>query len=235
MHEVKTDKKWWEGLVSTSTSRRAGMGLLVASSIGFVTLTFLVVGSPSWITELDLSAQDAAFELRSSWMGEAMIWITRLGSRIVIGLLMLALTWWVMRTGRCRKALSIMVIAFLANPLLELLLKNLVGRPRPMASQLVVTNGLSFPSGHVLATVGFYGVLAAVIWSSADRRSIQIGAYTAATVIIVLVGFSRVYLGVHWFTDVVGATLLGIAFVLGVAWSLRGHHLGGDLGCEVQV
>ena len=216
-------------------SRRAGMGLLVATSVGFVILTFLVVGSPSWITELDLSAQDAAFELRSSWMDEAMTWITRLGSRIVIGLLMLALTWWVMRTGRCRKALSIMVIAFLANPLLELLLKNLVGRSRPMASQLVATNGLSFPSGHVLATVGFYGVLAAVIWSSADRRSIQIGAYAAATVIIALVGFSRVYLGVHWFTDVVGATLLGIAFVLGVAWSLRGHHLGGDLGCEVKV
>ena len=235
VQQKKVDTRWWELRVATSTARRAGLGLFVATSVGFVILAFLVVGSPGWITQLDLAAQDAVFELRSPWMDEAMIWVTRLGSRIVIGILVLALTLWVVRTGRCRKALAVMIIAFAANPLLELLLKNLVGRSRPMASQLVSTNGLSFPSGHVLATVGFYGVLAAVLWSSTNHRSIRIGGYVAATAIIVVVGISRVYLGVHWFTDVAGAMLLGTAFVLGVAWSLRGHHLGGDMGCEVTV
>ncbi len=232
MPHVKTDKTWWDRLVDLSTSQGAGIRLFAVTSVGFVVLAVLVAGPASWIAEFDLSVQEGVIELRSSWINETMIWITRLGSRWVIGSVLLVLTIWVLRTGRCRKALLVMVIAFLANPFLEHFLKTVVGRERPMLSQLVSGNGPAFPSGHVLASVGFYGVLAAVVWRSSDRRSIRIGGYVAATVIILSVGFSRIFLGVHWFTDVLGGMLVGTAFVLVVAWSLRGHHFGGDIGCE---
>lgn len=235
MLQTKTDKNWWDRLEDLSTNQRAGLWLFVVTSVGFGLLALLAAGPAGWLAELDLEVQGEIFELRSPWADDAMVWITGLGSRWFIGSLLLVLGAWVVRTGRCRKALSVMVIAFLANPLLEAFFKFLVGRPRPTASQLLPGNGPAFPSGHVLATVGFYGVLAAVAWRSTQSRSVRIGAYLAATSVIVAVGFSRIYLGVHWFTDVVGGMLVGTAFVLAVAWSLRGHHFGGDMGCEVQV
>lgn len=234
MTDVKTRTSWWDRVVDLSTSQRAGIVLFILTSVGFAVLAVMVAGQTPWIAQLDASVQDEVLELRSGWLNETMLWITRLGSRWVIGSALLVLSFWVVRTGRCRKALSVMVIAFVANPILELLLKSAVGRDRPMLGQLVPGNGPAFPSGHVLATVGFYGVLAAVMWRSSVSRTIRIGGYVAATVIILSVGLSRVYLGVHWFTDVVGAMLVGTAFVLTVAWTLRGHHLGGDMGCEVR-
>jgi undecaprenyl-diphosphatase len=224
---------WRDRAIDLSNSQRAGIGLFAVSVVGFVILAIMVAGRASWVVELDATVQEEVFELRSSWLNETMVWITRLGSRWVIGILLILLAIGVARTNRCRKALLVMVIAFVVNPIFEHFLKLAVDRRRPTLSQLVPGNGPSFPSGHVLASVGFYGVLAAVIWRSSNRRSIQIGGYVAATAIILLVGSSRVYLDVHWFTDVVGGMLIGTAFVIAVAWSLRGHHLGGDMGCEV--
>ena len=227
---VTTDKKWWEQVIGLSAGHRAAFGLFAVTTTGFLVLAILVAADTSWIVDLDLSVQAETFELRSAWLNEAMTWTTRLGSRWVIGSVLLVLGFWVMRSGRCRKALSVMAIAFVVNPFLEFLLKSAVGRNRPALSQLVPGNGPAFPSGHVLATVGFYGVLAAVLWQSSNRRATQIGGYVVATVIILSVGLSRVYLGVHWFSDVVGGMLVGTAFVIAVAWSLRGHHFGGDMG-----
>lgn len=231
---AKTKSNWRDRAIDLSNSQRVGIGLFALSAVGFTILAIIVASGASWVTELDASVQEEVFELRSPWLNEVMVWITRLGSRWVIGIVLMLLTVAVVRTDRCRKALLVMLIAFIVNPFLEHLLKLAVDRRRPALSQLVPGNGPSFPSGHVLATVGFYGVMAAVIWRSSNRRSTQVGGYVAATVIILLVGTSRVYLGVHWFTDVVGGMLVGTAFVVAVAWSLRGHHLGGDMGCEVS-
>ncbi len=205
---------------------------MVALTFAFTVLAILVAAKTSWIVDLDLWAEEELIELRTPWLNETMIWITRLGSRWVIGSLLIALTVWVVRAGRCRKALTVMIVAFLANPILEFILKVSVDRPRPDLARLVPGNGPSFPSGHVLATVGFYGVLAAVLWRSSSRRSIRVTGYAVATLIILGVGFSRMFLGVHWFSDVVGGMLAGTAFVLTVAWALRGHHFGDEFGCS---
>lgn len=229
---VKSD--WWDHIVGLSKSRGAGFFLFAVTAAAFLVLAVLVAAHTPWITRLDVAVQEETFDLRSPWVNDVTVWVTRLGSRWLIGSLLLLLSVWVMRTGRCRKALLVMLIAFLANPLVEYFLKTAVDRPRPDLSRLVPGNGPSFPSGHVLASVGFYGVLAAVAWRSSHRRTTRIAAYAAATVVIVAVGFSRVFLGVHWFTDVIGGMLAGTAFVLAVAWSLQGHHLGRDLGCEIR-
>jgi len=234
MNHVETDRNWWERVLDLASKRRAAAGLFAVSIVGFVVLAVLVGAGTSWIIDVDQSVQAETFELRSPWINEMMIWVTRLGSRWVIGSLLLILTFWVVRTGRCRKALMVMAIAFMANPFLELILKSAVGRERPTLMQLVPGNGPAFPSGHVLATVGFYGVLAAVVWQSSRRRIIQYGGYAVATAIILSVGFSRTYLGVHWFSDVVGGLMIGTAFVIAVGWSLQGHHLGGDIGCDAR-
>lgn len=153
------------------------------------------------------------------------------GSRYVIGALLAVLGLWVLVTGRCRRVLAILVGAFVLNPVLETALKELVGRSRPVEFQLAMPAGPSFPSGHVLATVGFYGVLAVVAWKSSLHRPFRVASFGLATSVILGVGFSRVFLGAHWFFDVVGGFLIGTVYVLATAALFGEHSLGSRDPC----
>jgi len=119
---------------------------------------------------------------------------------------------------RCpRLAVAIVVIA-VARPLIEFLLKELVDRPRPEGDRLVPGRGPSFPSGHPLATAASWGLLPLVVALYTRRRVIWWSVAVGVWVLAVLVAASRVYLGVHWATDVVASLVLA---VLGVAAAER--------------
>ena len=87
--------------------------------------------------------------------------------------------------------------------------KGLVQSPRPL-NGLVVDSGFSFPSGHTAGSIVFCGSLAFFAWqhwkSTRARASIGTGFVAVTSV----VGFSRIYLNVHWFSDVLGAVMLGV-------------------------
>ncbi len=149
----------------------------------------------------------------------------------MIGAILVGLTGWALATGRCRRTILVLLLAFVANLALEAALKSSIGRPRPDLLQLVPGNGPSFPSGHVLAAVGFYGALAVVAWRSTSRAWARSASFLVATTVILCVGFSRIYLGVHWFSDVVGGLAIGTIFVLAVARGLGDHHLARRRTC----
>jgi membrane-associated phospholipid phosphatase len=95
---------------------------------------------------------------------------------------------------------------------LQWLAKLAVDRPRPNLA------AWGYPSGHVLSLVVFFGLLAYLLWnSSLGRRWQWLGAAMAAS-IVVAVGFSRMYLDFHWFTDVIGGFALGLAYLLVMIW-----------------
>jgi membrane-associated phospholipid phosphatase len=119
---------------------------------------------------------------------------------------------------RCpRLALAIVVIA-LARPATEFLLKELVSRPRPAGDRLVGGAGYSFPSGHPLATAASWGTLPLLAALYTKRRVLWWVTAVAVWTLVVLVGISRVWLGVHWASDVIAAVALA---VLGVAVAER--------------
>jgi undecaprenyl-diphosphatase len=116
---------------------------------------------------------------------------------------------------RCpRLALAIVVIA-LARPLIEHLLKELVDRPRPQGDQLVPGRGPSFPSGHPLATAASWGLVPLVVGLYTAKRWVWWVVAGFAWTLAVTVAFSRVWLGVHYTTDVVCSLLLAAIGVLG--------------------
>ena len=209
--------------------------LIAALSISFIVLTVLVLARVSWLVDADTAVTREVAGTHNGSLNRAMYAITLLGNRWLIGAMLLGIALWVVRTGRCRTPLGVMVAAFVFNPVLEALLKGLVGRQRPELAQLVSGDGPAFPSGHVLATVGFYGVLAVVAWRSTTKRGFAIAGLVGAATVITLVGFSRIYLGVHWMTDVVGAFLVGTVFVLAAAYFLRGHNLGPSISCWLNT
>lgn len=124
----------------------------------------------------------------------------------------------------CRALAWTLLAASAARPALEWALKELVGRDRPDLDRLVPGNGPSFPSGHVMAAIAIWGLLPPVVALVSGRRRAWWWSVIVSATVIGAVAFSRVYLGVHWLTDVVGALLLGALYLVAVEWLLAWHH-----------
>jgi membrane-associated phospholipid phosphatase len=88
--------------------------------------------------------------------------------------------------------------------------KAAVGRQRPPeTTRLAVEGTLSFPSGHALGTIVLALTLVSLVWRCSARRWVRLPAASVAALLVLGVGVSRVYLGVHWVTDVLGGWLVG--------------------------
>jgi membrane-associated phospholipid phosphatase len=112
----------------------------------------------------------------------------------------------------------------LANPVLDAVMtdasavgsvavKLFFHRPRPQLAWSHVPPDYSFPSGHTMNSVAFYVALAVIVWSVQGRRWGAV-ALAGAIALCSLIGVSRIYLGFHYFTDVFGGALAGVAWVL---------------------
>jgi undecaprenyl-diphosphatase len=121
---------------------------------------------------------------------------------------------------RIRLAL-IIVIVLIGAALFTELVKDVVARPRPTMDPLVTAQGYSFPSGHSLNSTVTYGLLALVAWRTRLRLAVRRAAAVVGVVVPVLVGLSRIALGVHWPTDVLAGWLAGVAFVALAATLIR--------------
>jgi undecaprenyl-diphosphatase len=151
----------------------------------------------------------ACVALRSPAVDQAARWASRLGSTpvvLVAGALGVALA-----ARRCRSVAIVMLVTVAARPPIEWLLKELIERPRPSVTQLVPGTGFSYPSGHVLAAAATWGFVPVIAGLYVHRRRTwwTLTAMTWAT--IALVAWSRVWLGVHWTSDVVAS--FALAFV----------------------
>lgn len=194
---------------------------LVAAA--FLALAVLAaLGTGASLHGVDEPVTRELMELRSGWLDRLVKTISALGGVTVVvavaGLLLL-LVW-----HQCRALAWALLAATAARPLLEWAVKELVDRPRPDIGRLVAGNGPSFPSGHVMAAVAIWGLLPPVVALLTGRRSAWWWSVALSGTVITAVAFSRVYLGVHWLTDVVGALLLGALYLLAVEWLLEWHH-----------
>ncbi len=128
---------------------------------------------------------------------------------------------------RKREAFFLILSAFGAW-IMNTLLKLLIARPRP-ASDLVVVyfqhGTKSFPSGHVVSYVAFYGLLFYFVYRSGGRSPLRIALLILLGMMIGLVGVSRVYLGAHWPSDVAGGYLFGSLWLsLMIHWFEKTGH-----------
>jgi membrane-associated phospholipid phosphatase len=138
-----------------------------------------------------------------------------------------------------RKLEAVLLVAGWGSSMLSFLTKQVIRRPRPDASLVRVaiarTRDTSFPSGHVVHYVTFWGMVTYLLaFRSRWPGARWIGSAVIAP-IVAMVGPSRIYLGHHWFTDVLGSYLLGSAYLAGlieVHTLLR--HRDEDAGCEPE-
>lgn len=109
-------------------------------------------------------------------------------------------------------SLKIGVIA-LSSVLLMFLLKGFFARTRPLEPLLMAAQGLSFPSGHALNAVTFYGLMGYITWHTVKNNWIRAIMFSAFVFIVLMIGLSRIYLHVHYTSDVIAGYCMGVLWL----------------------
>ena len=159
------------------------------------------------------------------WLNGAMRDLTALGSATVLVLFVLAVASALLARGQYH-ALVFLLVAALGGILLNILLKPFFGRPRPdIALRLTEVKSLSFPSGHAMGSAIIYFTLAALLARLVEPRALKLYFLGLAALLSFLVGASRVYLGVHYPTDVLAGWTVGLAWAL-LCWTVARYLQG---------
>lgn len=191
-----------------ATSRRmAAIAAAVVCLIGF--------GGIAWAVE---SGRTTGFDgdvirfvqgRESASLTHAMKAFTFIGStKPVIGIAVVAILLLGLALRRWRE-IVLLVCSLGGSTLLNSLAKSLFRRERPSLHRLIEETGFSFPSGHSMAAICLYGALVYILWRRIGGRSWRVAIAAVGIAVIALIGCSRIYLGVHYPSDVVGAYLLG--------------------------
>ena len=106
----------------------------------------------------------------------------------------------------------IMNIAIIA--ILNQVLKRILQRPRPTEFRIIEETGYSFPSGHSMVSMAFYGYLIYLIYKYIKNKYVKCIAIVLLSILICSIGISRIYLGVHYTSDVLGGFLISVSYLI---------------------
>ncbi|PLC12778.1 hypothetical protein AUQ48_11790 [Kocuria flava] len=151
---------------------------------------------------------------------------------VVLGLLVLILMSW--RAPALRPVAGLLVTAWAAKTVVSTVVQHLVGRPRPDRTLALVTEtGPGFPSGHALTATVMGGLVAYLLVRAAHRPAVRLVVLLSVLPAIGLVGLSRIYLGAHYPSDVLGGLLLGVVLLVPFVTAAeidRRHHVLSAVG-----
>lgn len=158
------------------------------------------------------------------WLAESMRDVTALGGLTVLMLVIAIAAIALLAYGHRRHA-AILVGAAGAAQLSSGLFKHLYDRVRPtFAIYGDLPTSMSFPSGHSTVATATYFLLAVIVASLDPKRTVKVLAFAVAALLAIIIGASRVFLGVHWPSDVVAGWCLGAAWALAASILLRALH-----------
>jgi membrane-associated phospholipid phosphatase len=186
----------------------AGAVLLALAAVAAVATAFVGAG-PALADRVVLGD---AIGLRSDPLTWFAVIVTNAGSTVAMGGLAALVALWLLRSSRTPEA--VYAIAVAAGAALAFNgLKQLLDRPRPpVVDQLVGVGNASLPSGHATMSAAVIGSMVVLAWSG-RRTAARVAILAAALVWVVSVGLTRIYLGVHWFSDVIAGWLVGGAWL----------------------
>lgn len=174
-----------------------------------------------WVLLLFRNPADAADPLGPPWVEEAVRDITALGSFSVLIILVTITVLYLMLSGKARTAWFV-TGAVVSGAIVSTLLKTVFNRTRPDIADVTRVFTASFPSGHATTSAVVYLTLGALLASSTPYHRLKALYLGTAIFLTVLIGITRLYLGVHYPTDVAAGWLLGAAWAL-LCWAA--YHL----------
>lgn len=179
----------------------------------FAFLSYVVKFYPEWLEPFDDTITTAVRSLSPNWDG-FFLWITQFGNSVSIALLFLAVFLVLIRGKKYIDALwlasNVVIIAIIVNPLLKLFFS----RERPLLEHLVVETSFSFPSGHATASMVFYGSLLLLVPLFIQSKVWRLSLQGLLSIFILLIGISRIYLGVHFPSDILAGYCESLTWLL---------------------
>lgn len=235
-YKVKQAKKWFLGhsLVRDFQSKHprvtsfvgdrfysknfVGLPLTLVIVIAFLNITLLseltesVIDS-EWVVVMDKEFTTMLYNIRSPWLSQILFFITKLGEReavFIIGAIVSII--FILR----KRIISLVAFWFVMGGMGMSIRygKTFISRARPTDVAYYEVEHFSFPSGHATTAFALYGLLAYFLFRHYDKSVNQYAYLWAALVLIIVVGFSRIYLGVHYLSDVLAGFLLGFLWML---------------------
>lgn len=119
-----------------------------------------------------------------------------------------------------RQEVILFLIVLIGSTAINLLVKFLIKRERPV-SELVIETGFSYPSGHTMGAMSLYGIITFLMWRHVRTSKGRMILILFFTVVIITIGFSRIYLSVHYPSDIVAAFYLGGLWLYVSIWSFQ--------------
>lgn len=204
-----TSKRFWKGVAVVSIEMLGAMGVLTIALAGIV---FWLRPHMRRHKHLDMEVFDVVHNYTNQVNTEFMVFITNLAKHQFLIPANLCLLFYFLFV-RKHTWFSVRIAAIALSSLgLMIMLKQLFQRQRPEVPLLAHAQGLSFPSGHALMSVTFYGLLIYIIFQTLKNKPLKWTLTVILIALIVLIGFSRVYLRVHYTSDVLAG------FIIGVLW-----------------
>jgi undecaprenyl-diphosphatase len=200
-----------------------GVAIAAVLAVGLAWLATEVIGGST--LQFDLAARNTIHSLAMPSLTAAMIVASAIGETYVLLPLSAAVVFAFWRTGNKHRAILFVIAmtgALLINEALKLGFRR--SRPQPFFDYPVPLS-YSFPSGHALFSVVFCGTLAAIISPDLRAKWKKALLWAGAALLAAIIGFSRVYLGVHYPTDVIAGYTAALVWVLAVA---MGNHVLGQ-------
>jgi membrane-associated phospholipid phosphatase len=211
-HISRRVKKFWASVALLSVEMIAVLSIFMLSLIAFVYLVrrVFVLGNNAFDQKVFDYLQNYVTPLNN----KIMTVFTYLGKHeflIPANLVLIAYFLFI----RKHRWYSIKIPAIALSSLaLMFLLKNLFGRERPLIPLLAPAKGLSFPSGHALMSMTFYGLLIYITYQSVKNMTLKWTVITVLFLLIFMIGFSRVYLRVHYTSDVIAGFAMGWLWIV---------------------
>lgn len=186
-------------------------------AIGFAVFAWLV--GDGKIDRFDQALIAIVQGLESPQLTAVMKGFTWLGTGGPVAATTVAVAWILYAALGFRKELLLLFAAGTGSFLLNIALKLLFRRERPALHRIAEAAGYSFPSGHSMAAFSLYGLLVYLLWKHA-RSGLQKGLLLSGGALLILaIGASRIYLGVHYPSDVVAGYFAGCCWVTAAVWS----------------
>jgi undecaprenyl-diphosphatase len=211
-----------------SLARREIVPIALLLGVGALLLAFAEIaeevgeGDARWFDDallLALRTSDPADPIGPRWFELAVMDVTSLGGFAVLTLVTLLSVGYLGVRAKWADA-AMLLVATLGGTAISEGLKVGFARPRPdLVAHVVETTSLSFPSGHAMLSAVTYLTLGALLARAQEQQSLRGYILGAAVLLALLIGASRIYLGVHWPTDVLAGWCLGAAWAL-ACWTV---------------
>ncbi len=226
---------------TTSKQRKRLLERLSVSFLLIILLFFgclaLLLVSADWVYQhrsfrIDRLATDSIHPYINPALTNVVEFITFFGSAafLVPATLCLVLTFIFIRK-QLRVGLRIFIISF-TSTFMMFFLKDILKRSRPVVPLISRAHGYSFPSGHSLSSVVFYGMLAYLAVKYIRNKPLRLLVVCFLACFVILIGFSRIYLNVHYASDVLAGLALGVLWLMGSKWILDARARASGAGSD---